>query len=270
MRYQFKPVFVFTLSAIIMAILTGCAGTGKVVYRPVIQPDMTYDAAVNDLQSAARSRKIYTATGPFTPVRSISNIIIHEDGTVRWEFPPEPGHPSVIDMSLLTVTQDFAVNDWGPSWEITLPDFMISGNLPNLKKAADNLYFIKQSLGNLTETQNKKIASFEPIAAEYRALRVKPQMTEEQRKLIVQANSSSERKEYGIAIDLFNKAIELNPTSYPAAYFNLALLCEHQHRYTSAITYMKQYLMLVPDAKDARNAQDKIYDWELLTPKQQK
>jgi hypothetical protein len=27
---------------------------------------------------------------------------------------------------------------------------------------------------------------------------------------------------------------------------------------------MKQYLTLEPDAKDARSAQDKIYEWELM------
>lgn len=33
-------------------------------------------------------------------------------------------------------------------------------------------------------------------------------------------------------------------------------------RYPSSIFYMKKYLMLVPDASDARSAQDKIYEWE--------
>jgi hypothetical protein len=47
----------------------------------------------------------------------------------------------------------------------------------------------------------------------------------------------------------------------------MALLSAQMKRFNSAISYMKQYLMLVPDAKDARSAQDKIYEWELLMNK---
>jgi hypothetical protein len=30
---------------------------------------------------------------------------------------------------------------------------------------------------------------------------------------------------------------------------------------------MKKYLLLEPDASDARGAQDKIYEWEIMTQK---
>jgi len=126
---------------------------------------------------------------------------------------------------------------------------------------------IYRRIENLTEKQNRELALFEPTAAEYRSLKVKSQMTEEQRKLIVRANASSQKKAYCSAIDLYIKALELYPTSYPEAYFNLSLLCEQQHWCTSAITYMKQYLLLEPDAKDIRRAQDKIYEWELMMQK---
>ena len=38
-------------------------------------------------------------------------------------------------------------------------------------------------------------------------------------------------------------------------------------RYNTAIRYMKQYLQLAPEPADARSAQDKIYEWELLGKK---
>ncbi len=50
----------------------------------------------------------------------------------------------------------------------------------------------------------------------------------------------------------------------------MALLSAQMKWFNSAIPYMKQYLMLVPDAKDARKAQDKIYEWEFLAQKKQK
>ena len=114
---------------------------------------------------------------------------------------------------------------------------------------------------------DERLAQFESAAAEYRALKVKPPVSEEQRKLIVQANAMSQQKEYGEALSLYLKAVELDPVSYPAAYFNMALLSAQLQRYKPAITYMKQYLLLEPEAKDARSAQDKIYEWEIMMQK---
>jgi tetratricopeptide (TPR) repeat protein len=245
-----------------MLALAGCAGTGSVVYRPEIRPDMTIPAAVQDLQNAARSGKFYEYEGPWSTARGVTNITVNEDGSSKWEFDPEPRRFKAVGMSLLTQGLDFAVNEWGPAGAIMFPNFKISGSLPDLKKAADNLYFIQKTLENLPEKLNKELALFEPIAAEYRSLRVKPQITEEQRRLVVQANAYNQRKDYAGAIDRYNKTLEHDPVSYPEAYFNLALLHEQQRLYTFAITYMKKYLMLVPDAEDARGAQDKIYEWE--------
>jgi len=267
MRCQARQALVFSLYAIFLAALTGCVGSGEIVYRPVVRPDVTYAAAISDLQNAARSGKIYAATGAFTPVRSFSDVIVNEDGTVRWEFDPEPRKPRAIIMSLLASELDFTVDDWGPAWKITLPDFMIAGPLAELQKVADDLYCIQQKLKNLAETQQKELALFEPIAAEYRSLAVKPQIPEEQRKCIVQANALSQEKQYLDAIALYEKAIALDPASYPAAYFNLALLSAQENARRFAIHYMKHYLLLVPDAPDARSAQDKIYEWELLMQK---
>lgn len=267
MRYQTRCLRWIGLGFIIVTALAGCAGTGSVVYHPVIQPDMTITAAVQDLRNAARSSKFYMTTGPWTPVRKITSIALNENGISKWEFEPEPGKFAGVEISLLTPERDFAVIDWGPTWKIDFPDFMIAGSLPELKKAADNLYFIQKTLENLTEKLNKELALFEPIAAEYRSLRVKPQITEEQRRLVVQANAYTQKKDYAGAIDRYNKTLQLNPVSYPEAYFNLALLHEQQSLCVFAITYMKKYLMLVPDAKDARSAQDKIYEWETMIQK---
>ena len=110
---------------------------------------------------------------------------------------------------------------------------------------------------NITEELNK----FEDIAKQYRDLNTKPDLPEEARKYIVQATSSTKDKNYAEAIKLYNKAIEIDQT-YPEARFNLALLFGLVEEYEFAICEMKKYLMLVPDAKDSRAAQDKIYEWE--------
>ena len=126
-------------------------------------------------------------------------------------------------------------------------------------KVADDLYFIQQ---HIIKTREHRLAQFKENAAKYRALAIKPAMSEEQRKLIVQANYFSRQKDYDKALDLYNKAVAVDPVAYPAAYFNMALLAAQENDFSVAIFRMKQYLLLVPNAKDARSAQDKIYEWE--------
>jgi len=122
------------------------------------------------------------------------------------------------------------------------------------KKLAEQLY---------NDSINRAdIIQFSTLAAKYREMEVKPSVTEEQRKYIVQANMFNQKKEYSKAIDLYKKVIEVNATSYTAAYYNLALLEAQIGSYKKAISFMKKYLWLVPDAPDARAAQDKIYEWE--------
>lgn len=107
------------------------------------------------------------------------------------------------------------------------------------------------------------LAKFQETAKAYNDLSDKPTITEEQRKYIVQANALNQQRDYGRAIGLYNKAIEINPVAYPSAYYNLGLLYAQTSDFRLAIFNMKKYLLLVPDAPDARAAQDKIYEWEL-------
>lgn len=130
---------------------------------------------------------------------------------------------------------------------------------------ADAVSFLHQK--HLNDKTLASVNDFEPVAAEYRKLKVKPPVSEEQRKYVVQANSLNQQKMYVQAIELYKKAIELDQTAYPAAYSNLALLSAQIRKFDVAIYYMKKYLLLEPEAKDARGAQDKIYEWEILTGK---
>lgn len=140
---------------------------------------------------------------------------------------------------------------------------MLEGEVNGIK-LADALKFIQSQIQNqkMGKQYGPRLILFEPVAANYRALKLKPQVSEEQRKYIVQANSFNDQKNYTKAIALYIKAIETDQTSYPAAYSNLALLSAQVGNYYDAVYYMKKYLMLMPEAEDARSAQDKIYAWE--------
>ena len=131
------------------------------------------------------------------------------------------------------------------------------------RKFYDDLIIIQKQLKNqLIEKRNSQLILFEPMAEQYRSLKVKPKISEEQRKYIIQANGFNDQKIYNKAIELYLKAIDVDQTAYPAAYSNLALLSAQTKRFNEAIYYMKKYLMLEPEASDARSAQDKIYLWE--------
>jgi len=125
----------------------------------------------------------------------------------------------------------------------------------------DQLHDLGQLLNNFRF--NYYWGDFNKILKDYQALTIKPEITEELRKYIVQANAMNVKKDYERAMNLYTKVIETNPFAYPAAYFNLALISAQTGNYQYAIVNMKKYLLLVPEAEDARAAQDKIYEWEL-------
>ena len=110
------------------------------------------------------------------------------------------------------------------------------------------------------EKEEKKLAN---LKEESTKIGVSKEINEAQRRYIVQANALNDTKDYSNALIMYQKAIEVNKISYPNAYFNMALIYAESNQYYQAIFAMKQYLILVPDAEDARKAQDKIYEWEL-------
>lgn len=140
--------------------------------------------------------------------------------------------------------------------------FALISDLPNTKLIADYLYFIQRNF--YKNELALKLKKFESIAANYRNSKTKPTVSEEQRKLIVQANAMNQQKLYSNAIELYVKAMETHPTAYPVGYYNIALLNAQIGYFENAIFEMKKYIMLLPDAPDARSAQDKIYEWELM------
>jgi tetratricopeptide (TPR) repeat protein len=144
-------------------------------------------------------------------------------------------------------------------WNCTIYFRMKSGPAYQL---ANDLFFIQQKLRK--DHFSKQLALFNPIAGKYRSLKEKPAISEELRKFIVQANAFNQKQQYSDAINAYNNAVKSDPVSYPAAYSNLALLSAQISKYDAAIFYMKEYLLLVPDATDARSAQDKIYEWESM------
>jgi tetratricopeptide (TPR) repeat protein len=157
----------------------------------------------------------------------------------------------------------YANNDWG--YNIVIQGFMSFRffNKDLAKCVAEEILAIQKDLRR--EYVEGNLASFQTYLGEYRAMKTKPPVTEEQRRFIVQANAMTEKKDYPAAIELYHKALKLDRVSYPAAYYNMALIFSQMGRHQAAILFMKVYLLLVPEAEDARAAQDKIYEWEAFS-----
>jgi formylglycine-generating enzyme required for sulfatase activity len=104
---------------------------------------------------------------------------------------------------------------------------------------------------------------FQEVVAKYLAAKPKPVLPEEARKYKVQAEFLVQEKQIDKAIELYGKALDIAPW-WPEGHFKLAQILAETKHYRDAMREMKHYLQLEPDGADARAAQDKIYQWEVV------
>lgn len=127
------------------------------------------------------------------------------------------------------------------------------------RQIADAIFVLKQDV--LSKGDPQKEEKFAEIARAYREATTKPVLTEDVRRFKVQAEGAVNDKAFNDAADFYAQALGVAPW-WPEGHFNLALILGETGDYESAIIEMKHYLLLVPNAPDARAVQDKIYDWE--------
>lgn len=167
----------------------------------------------------------------------------------------------LIDSTMIFYTYQ---NSWHYVYFPSLVNFAFS-DINNAQVLADNIYAIQYPL--IDKRRDSLINIFKPLAEKYHSLKHNISVPENQRKLFIQADNLSQQKKYFDAIKMYNKAVQLDNTSFPSAYSNLALLYAKANFFDYAILCMKKYLMLVPEADDVRGAKDKIYVWEGLIGK---
>ena len=133
-----------------------------------------------------------------------------------------------------------------------------------VKKLADALMRLKLEYDKVAGPDSE--AKFLETVTAYRAANPKPDLSEEARKFKVQAEFAVAQKHFSESADLYAKALTLAPW-WPEGHFNRALVSGEIGSYNEAIHEMKHYLLLAPDAPNARAAQDKIYQWESMVSK---
>jgi tetratricopeptide (TPR) repeat protein len=135
---------------------------------------------------------------------------------------------------------------------------------PAVQHLIDALLVLKQAAANPALDKDDD-AHFTEIAVSYRAKATKPQLPEDARRFKVQAEAAIHDNDFANAADDYAKALEVAPW-WPEGHFDRALVLAQSDDYAEAITEMKRYLLLVPNASDARASQDKIYEWERKAP----
>jgi len=109
--------------------------------------------------------------------------------------------------------------------------------------------------------QRREEEEFQRAVQWFREQNPRPQFPEDARRYRVQAESAVRDKRFSDAAQRYAEALKVAPW-WPEGHFNRALVLAEANRHEGAIREMKRYLMLVPDAPNARAAQDKIYEWE--------
>ena len=104
-------------------------------------------------------------------------------------------------------------------------------------------------------------AEFDRQLAIYTAASPKPELPEEARRYKVQAEAAVKAKDFETASERFSQALKIAPW-WPQGRFNLALIYGELGLNARASAEMRRYLRLAVDAPNARQAQDKIYEWE--------
>ncbi len=99
------------------------------------------------------------------------------------------------------------------------------------------------------------------IARTYASLAVKPPLPEDIRRYEVQAEDAVSRKDFTAAAQRYQAALVSVPW-WPEGRFNLALVLGESGQLRTAVAEMQRYLALVPNAPNARMAQDRIYLWQ--------
>ena len=113
----------------------------------------------------------------------------------------------------------------------------------------------KESVTSLSAEQ------FEDVVRQYRSANPPPAVPEAVRRYQVMAEDAIRNKRFTDAVADYSAGLKIAPW-WPQGHFNAAMVLGALHYYDEAIDQMQKYLALVPEAPNARAAQDQIYRWE--------
>jgi hypothetical protein len=132
-----------------------------------------------------------------------------------------------------------------------------SGN-PPLTEISKALLVLKRAAA---AADSEELARFAQSPSDLRANAAKTTRTEQIRQIEVQVTGAVNDKDFVGAASTLEKG-ESDAPWWPPFRFDHAIVLAELGDYRSALVEMQRYLALAPDAPNARQAQDKIYDWQ--------
>lgn len=120
--------------------------------------------------------------------------------------------------------------------------------------------------GERTPAEEEALRQFPQQAAAWRALPVKPAISEPVRRHRLLAENAIKERQFDSALEEYEAGLQIDPV-WPEGHFNAALLYAETGYYSEAVSHMRAYLELVPDAPDALSARDQIIIWETKLPR---
>ena len=156
---------------------------------------------------------------------------------------------------------------WTPWWMFTclsapsVRDICIqSKNLDELRTLADSF----RALSSVRPTNTP--ASDAPFVTAVGAAKALGDRSEAQRRTMIEAEALLKANRTEDALRLYEERLRTSP-DWALGHYNLALIYASLELLPEAITEMRRYLYLAPDAEDARAARDQVYAWEALLPR---
>lgn len=139
--------------------------------------------------------------------------------------------------------------------------FWNSLNKDEAVSLANAFYVLKMYAEGYTPVDPSAEAAFANEAKRYREMPVKPALSEDVQQYRVMGEDAFNDRDFKKALRYYKKGLAIEPL-WPQGQYNAAMLAGELHSYNWAALYMKRYLELVPDAKNANAAREKIYLWK--------
>jgi tetratricopeptide (TPR) repeat protein len=140
-------------------------------------------------------------------------------------------------------------------WPSNYP-VLVWGNKTSAEKFADAFNRLLYAA-----RQDEEFAVFSAAAKNWRENPVKPSLPDNLQRYRVMAEDAFMNKDFEKALDYYEKGLAIEPL-WPQGQFNAALLYGEIKDYGAALLHMRCYLELVPNAKNAKAAREKMYLWE--------
>lgn len=190
---------------------------------------------------------------------NVSNVEVTEEGVLRITH-PHTTTPSTVKLWALKIeVEKFA---FGTESSVHLAEsfrLWTGRNFDGAKSIADALYVIKRYAEGYEDPRVE--AAFQAALQARRTNSPPAEFPEEARRFRVIAEAAVKGKNLLGASENYEKALGIAPW-WPAGRFNRAFILGEMKQYGAAVREMKRYLLLMPEAPNARDAQDKIYEWE--------